>query len=116
MTTLAGEQVAGVTALTVLAVFEDMYMEQGGTTYNPAAKGERGFMKLAAAELDDGVNSIAHHLHTPLEIEAAVDAAVVVAAVPGSGRGGGSGSGFKATVEMESTLDARVTTSKSDAD
>ncbi len=74
MTTLAGEQVAGVTALTTLAVFEDIYQQFGpaGGTYNPAAAGERGFMKLAAAELDNGVNSVAHHLNTPYDIEVAL--------------------------------------------
>lgn len=75
MTTLAGEQVAGVTALNTSAVFEDIYLTQGGGTYNPAAKGERGFMKLSAAVSDDGTNSVAHHLNTPLEIETAVAAA-----------------------------------------
>jgi hypothetical protein len=86
MTTLNGEQVAGVTALTALCTFEDMYLENGGTPFAATVVGQRGFMTLADSEVSvpavsgEGTDWMAHHLHTPLEIDTAIAGAAPIAA------------------------------------
>jgi len=86
MTSLNGEQVAGVTALTALCTFEDMYLENGGTPFAATFAGQRGFMTLSDAETSvpavsgEGTDWMAHHLHNPLDIETAVAAATPIAA------------------------------------
>lgn len=73
-TTPAGTQCAEVTFVddTVIPApdFIDMYLEQGGTTYNPSVEGETGFMDLTAARTAQTAGSVMVHIdNRPIDIE-----------------------------------------------
>ena len=66
---LDGEELVGVTAINTTPAFEDIYNQNPGSTYNPAAAGERGWMKESDAAVADGGSVYIQVNYLPLFIE-----------------------------------------------